>query len=321
MCEAKAPHYDAVQQQALQQAQAEQQAAGVYQTSSQTSLSGSPAAITSSGSNSAFTNAARGAMFWTSLVATAVPGYVGKNLGVTETKHWNWITEHLILGALPVKSKMGASGDHLGKLRTQLETRNLRMGMVVSVILGEEMKGFGIDVVQFCQHPDWRERLGVTRFEHLQVPDLSANITLQELVELTDRMHAVMAPPDGQQPEAVYVHCKAGRGRSWLVAVCYLIAHRNMTYNDACVLVKRMRPQVDPNASQKRQAQAFEEYLHQYRRASSATLQSASASRGLEQAEQTYIRVLAEAMTMPAGLRRQMMHELSASLVNDVSKG
>ena len=44
--------------------------------------------------------------------------------------------------------------------------------------------------------------------------------------------------------EAVYVHCKAGKGRSWVVAACYLIAHEGLSLAETVNALKERRPQV-----------------------------------------------------------------------------
>lgn len=43
----------------------------------------------------------------------------------------------------------------------------------------------------------------------------------------------------------VYIHCKAGRGRSATLALCYLIATRGLTPEQAYTELKRIRPQID----------------------------------------------------------------------------
>ena len=206
---------------------------------------------------------AKGAVFWTSLSKTAMHGYVGKNLGLCRYKHWDFITEHLILGALPVKSKVGASGDHLQKLQSQLYDRKMRIGLVVSCIQDAEFEGYGMSIVDFVQHADWQEQLEVPEVLQLTVPDYSAQLNMEELVSVTDRIRQVIT----DRREAVYVHCKAGKGRSWIVAVSYLIAHEGLSLDDATDIVKRRRPQVNPNKVQKACVAAFNQYLVQQRSA------------------------------------------------------
>ena len=205
----------------------------------------------------------RGALFWGSLLKTAVPGYVGRKIGVTPNfKHWNWVTDQLILGALPVKTRVGDSGDHLSLLGEQCGQRGTKVGLVVSCLTQDELDGFGVGVVNFVQHADWRERLPVPRFVILPIADMgckgadyaSVRGALQQMLR-TLRSHTdadIVAKHDGKTPpkEAVYVHCKAGKGRSWMVLMCFLCCHSGMDFATAEALVRGQRYQVSPSASQ-----------------------------------------------------------------------
>lgn len=41
----------------------------------------------------------------------------------------------------------------------------------------------------------------------------------------------------------VYVHCRAGKGRSAMILAAYLIKHQNMSVEEACKLIKKNRPE------------------------------------------------------------------------------
>ncbi|KAI8348492.1 protein-tyrosine phosphatase-like protein [Mortierella sp. GBAus27b] len=45
----------------------------------------------------------------------------------------------------------------------------------------------------------------------------------------------------------VYIHCKAGRGRSATVALCWLVYYYNLTPQEAQGIMLKSRPQVDKN--------------------------------------------------------------------------
>jgi len=49
----------------------------------------------------------------------------------------------------------------------------------------------------------------------------------------------------------VYIHCKAGRGRSASGVIAYLMDTKNMTYSDSHKFVKDFRPQISINSRQK----------------------------------------------------------------------
>ncbi|CAN6832544.1 hypothetical protein Bca4012_029382 [Brassica carinata] len=59
--------------------------------------------------------------------------------------------------------------------------------------------------------------------------------------------------------KTTYVHCKAGRGRSTTVVICYLVQHKHMTPEEAYSYVKSIRPRVKLATSQWK---AVLEYYH-----------------------------------------------------------
>lgn len=59
--------------------------------------------------------------------------------------------------------------------------------------------------------------------------------------------------------KTTYVHCKAGRGRSTTVVLCYLVEHKHMTPDAAYEYVRSIRPRVRLASSQ---WQAVRDYYH-----------------------------------------------------------
>lgn len=222
-------------------------------------------------------------LFWGSLVATALPGYVGRKAGLTVGyEHWNWVSDKLILGALPVLTQVGNSGNHLEKLRAQIEERNTqlggmakesetdapaaqaervdvpgsRLGLVVACLSEEEMRGYGIPLLEFCSEQHWRRAFGdAIEYVHVPMPDMTADTRLEPVVRAVDRMHDVMH----NKKEVVYCHCKAGKGRSWMVVIAYLTTYGGMSFEDAEAVVRAARHQVSPSASQVNFAKHFAE--------------------------------------------------------------
>uniref|UniRef100_A0A7S1MB65 Tyrosine specific protein phosphatases domain-containing protein n=1 Tax=Neobodo designis TaxID=312471 RepID=A0A7S1MB65_NEODS len=204
---------------------------------------------------SAFRSAASAGLFWGSLAATAAPGYFGRKMGLTnEFKHWNWITDTLVLGALPVVSKVGSSGNHLEQIRAQCEKRETQIGLVVSCLTKPEMEGFGVAFPRFANHRDWADQLGVFNAELLEITDMCADgADHAEIARVVERMKTIAT----DLRAATYVHCKAGKGRSWMVTMCYLTTQEGMTFDHAMALVKEKRHQVSPSPSQVRFARDF----------------------------------------------------------------
>lgn len=203
---------------------------------------------------SLLSNASKAVYFWGSLVATAVPGYFGRQTGVTDTfLHWNFVTDFVVMGALPVVTRVGNSGNHLAQLRTQLEEKGTSLGLVVACLLEEEMKGFGVDVIQFARKEDWISVFGNSiEYIHIPIEDTLAAAPLDVVVEAVERMDSNV-----RASKCVYVHCKAGKGRSWMIVVCYLTTMLHMEYHSAVALVKQSRSQVNPSEDQQRFARAF----------------------------------------------------------------
>ncbi|KAG2309112.1 hypothetical protein Bca52824_028860 [Brassica carinata] len=50
--------------------------------------------------------------------------------------------------------------------------------------------------------------------------------------------------------KTTYVHCKAGRGRSTTIVLCYLVQHKHMTPEEAYAYVRSIRPRVKLAATQ-----------------------------------------------------------------------
>lgn len=200
--------------------------------------------------------AAKSAYFWGSSLATLIPGYFGKKLGITTNfLHWNFITDNLILGALPVVTTWGESGNHLNLLRNQLDEKQMKLGAVVACLEKEEMNGFGVKMIEFAKESNWREAVNPdVEYIHLSFEDTSARISLEAVAQTVEQMHEVLKNPSA----AVFVHCKAGKGRSWMVVMGYLTTYGNMSFAEALELVKAKRPQVNPSAEQVIFASSFQ---------------------------------------------------------------
>ncbi|XP_065623196.1 phosphatidylglycerophosphate phosphatase PTPMT1-like [Quercus suber] len=77
---------------------------------------------------------------------------------------------------------------------------------------------------------------------------------------LNDICHAVnFIHENASCGRTTYVHCKAGRGRSTTVVICYLVQHKQMTPEAAYDYVRSIRPRVLLASSQ---WQAVLEYYH-----------------------------------------------------------
>ncbi|EAN94983.1 hypothetical protein, conserved [Trypanosoma cruzi] len=199
--------------------------------------------------------AGKAAYFWGSLVATLVPGYFGRKVGLTSGfLHWNFITDRLILGALPVVTRVGSSGNHLVQIREQLESRKQKLGLVIACLEDAEVQGFGLQMISFADESSWHEYVSpAVRYIRLPMPDTTANISFGSVLYAVKQMHHCIK----EQNCVVYVHCKAGKGRSWMVTMCYLTSYGGMTFDDAEQLIRFTRSQINPSPSQRAFAAQF----------------------------------------------------------------
>lgn len=138
------------------------------------------------------------------------------------TQHW-WhpITEDLVLGGIPL-----ANRDHMKQLQ------DLGIGAVCTILEDDEA-----NKTTFISTPvsakDWESaHIAYRRFS---CPDMEA-------MDLSDLRCAVeWVRSQVLAGKKVYVHCKAGRGRSAAIIICYLIQYTGMTLEEAtrCVSSKR----------------------------------------------------------------------------------
>ncbi len=131
----------------------------------------------------------------------------------------------LILGALPIQS---AKYDSLAEMKGQ------NIEAVLSVIEAFENRSFGKVVKPIT--PEQLSEVGIKQVQLLS-PDFET-LPLELVERGVQFIHDNLA--NGKN---VYVHCKAGRGRSALVVMCYLIKHQQMSAQQAFALVRKQRPQ------------------------------------------------------------------------------
>lgn len=153
---------------------------------------------------------------------------------------WSHIESRLILGALPLQDK-----NHLDQLVKEEEVR-----AVVTMNQPEELLpnllGTPISPVAW-------EKAGVTQC--FGTTDDFSPPTLETLQRCVKFVHEQV----DEQQHTTYVHCKAGRGRSTVVVVAFLIEYRGMSLDEACAFVKSKRPHVNLLPKQKRILRDFSE--------------------------------------------------------------
>lgn len=160
----------------------------------------------------------------------------------TKAPHWDWITNQIMLGALPIKSKCWRWGGHHSKIVNQAKAKQKPLGLVVSAVQAFEIEGKGLPFKPVSPH-DWQE-VHVSH-QHISIPDFSAKVLPKDVRTAIERMHQAI-----KTNHSVYIHCKAGRGRSWMVLMCYLTTFGGMDFPQAEKLVREKRMRVAPSLEQ-----------------------------------------------------------------------
>lgn len=167
--------------------------------------------------------------------------------------HWNEIVPGLILGGLPIETSIMGHGNHGEKLLAQCEQAKRPLGLVVSAIEGWELEGKGIGIKPVPRQ-FWRDNK--VQHHHLHMQDFTGDANLEDIKKEVDAIDQAR-----QQGKSAYVHCKAGRGRSYLVVFCYLMDYEQMDANQALETIYKARSQVSPSG---RQFATIEQYRQAY---------------------------------------------------------
>lgn len=155
--------------------------------------------------------------------------------------HWNEIVPGLILGGVPVQTALLGRGNHGEKLINQCKANKRELKLVVSAMEKWEQQGTG--PIKTVQSEFWAQN----NIEHhfLNMQDFTGDVNLDDLNTEVKAIHDRI-----ESGFSAYVHCKAGRGRSFLVVFCYLMEHEEMDADEALETILKARPQVSPSASQ-----------------------------------------------------------------------
>ncbi|KAM7491184.1 hypothetical protein LguiA_034105 [Lonicera macranthoides] len=150
------------------------------------------------------------ALFYPTLLYNVV-----RNKIQAEFRWWDRIDEFILLGAVPFPS----------------DVKRLRVLGVCGVITLNEPYETLVPTSLYQAHD----------IEHLVLPtrDYLFAPSLSDISQAVDFIHE-----KSSCGQTTYVHCKAGRGRSTTIVVCYLVQHRQMTPDAAYQYVKSIRPRV-----------------------------------------------------------------------------
>lgn len=128
----------------------------------------------------------------------------------------------LFLGALPL-----ADGDHLKKISS------LGVQAVLSLVESFELKP---RLHRPITHEEWQQE-GIEQ-KTLSTPDFRG------ICPTTLKTAVAFIKEHLQRGEKVYVHCKAGRARSAMAVICYLMQQYHLSAKEAISLVSSCRPHI-----------------------------------------------------------------------------
>lgn len=151
---------------------------------------------------------------------------------------WNWfdkVVEHkngasLFLGALPLKP--GTFREQDGEIFKEFKSKGI--GAILTAV--EPFENHSVGYLHSAVTPqDWKDN----GFDQLQIPTEDyGTIPMEEIEKGVAYIRSML-----ENGKGVYVHCKAGKGRSLLLVACYLIKYHQMTADQALDYVKVKRVQ------------------------------------------------------------------------------
>lgn len=155
--------------------------------------------------------------------------------GSSVYKWSNKITDRLTLGGIPLKSNVDKIAEEHDVIISLTEEFELRTTTLTATPVTPE---------------EWALREGKV-FKHFPAPDFKP-VPIETLEKVTVFMHETMG--DGKK---VYVHCKAGVGRSAMATICYFIRYEKFPADAAIDHVKKLRPSTNLNKAQVEQIYEF----------------------------------------------------------------
>jgi len=145
---------------------------------------------------------------------------------------WDWVDERVLLGAFPLRK-------HVEPLRAA---------------------GIGAVINTCREHAGPLDEYRRAGIEELRLPIVDfTSPTLEEVRTALAFMEKQMA-----QGRKVYLHCKAGRGRSATIALCYLMT-KGMSAEDAQRRLLQQRPHVQTGLARRPVVQQFAAALERSR--------------------------------------------------------
>lgn len=153
---------------------------------------------------------------------------------------FNPISSNIYIGALPLRD---------------LNHHNIlpRKGIQTVISLVEKFELNDDNFLTPVQRSDWVQK-GI-RCEHIETPDFTP-LSIEKL-----NYTAQLINDEVQRDRIIYVHCKAGRGRSAMAVIAYYMKFHHLSAQQAIQHVKNRRPTINMNSSQKNMLLDYEFHL------------------------------------------------------------
>ncbi|KAI3756808.1 hypothetical protein L1987_56631 [Smallanthus sonchifolius] len=181
------------------------------------------AAVVVSGTKRMLVGAGARALFYPTLLYNVV-----RNKIQTEFRWWDRVDQFVLLGAVPFPTDV---------------FRLKELGVCGVVTLNESYETL---IPTSLYHAHGIDHLVIPTRDYLFAP------SYDDICKAVEFIHE-----NASACKATYVHCKAGRGRSTTIVLCYLVKHKQMTPDAAYEYAKSIRPRVRLASSQWRAVQDY----------------------------------------------------------------
>lgn len=147
------------------------------------------------------------------------------------TGWWHWydfITDKIILGAMPIKS-------HINSRNDLLTLKELNVDAVLSVVECYENHTLGYTYSPILPK-EW-EDVNI-QFLQIPIPDFTT-IDINKVNLCVEFINYIIS-----SDKRIYLSCRVGKNRSTLVLMCYFVKYFKLSVEEAYLVIKKKRVQV-----------------------------------------------------------------------------
>ena len=156
---------------------------------------------------------------------------------------WSKINDDIYIGAVPFD---GQEKEIIKQIGTD--------GHVLSIMRKFENNYNGL-FIKTVTPKKW-EKLKIVQ-KQIESPDFLP-LSQHKIIQAVEYIHNIV----DINKKKIYVHCKAGHGRSVIAVICYFIKHRNMEVDEGIKFIKNKRPCININDDQKKCIVEYKNSLH-----------------------------------------------------------